>query len=198
MSKKLKPTTPRKLPATQGGAALATALVMLLVLTIVGVSAFNTIALEETMAGNLREQNLALQAVESAIRDAEINVAGFLGATSIPTDGCTNAGFKLCDATAGSDGGSRFVEGDLGAIINNLRNDGFWSGYRNVHAGVSIPDVYRQPEYIIDTGFVLDTAEADTKADRGNRIWYDTITARAFGNNPNTIKVVQATFGRRN
>ena len=198
MSVTLERFTLRKTSAAQGGAALATALILLLVLTIVGVSAFNTIALEETMAGNLREQNIALQAVESAIRDAEINVSTNLGATTIPTNGCTNIGFKLCDATSGPNGASRFVDSDLGAIIDNIRVDAFWGGYGNVHAGVAIPYVYRQPQYIIDTGFVLDTAEADTKADRGNRIWYDNITARGFGNNPNTIKVVQSNFGRRN
>ncbi len=53
------------------GAALAIALVFLLVLTIVGVTAMRTTIMEERMAGNLRDYNLAFQAAEQALRAGE-------------------------------------------------------------------------------------------------------------------------------
>jgi len=44
---------------------------MLLVLTVIGVTAMQTTTLEEKMAGNLRDQTLAFQAAEAALRAGE-------------------------------------------------------------------------------------------------------------------------------
>jgi type IV pilus assembly protein PilX len=57
--------------ARQAGVALFISLVLLLVLTIAGVSAVQTTSLEERMARNARDRMLAFQAAESAMRDAE-------------------------------------------------------------------------------------------------------------------------------
>ena len=56
---------------TQSGVVLVISLIILLLLTIIGLSATQTTALEEKMAGNLRDKNLAFQAAESALRIAE-------------------------------------------------------------------------------------------------------------------------------
>jgi type IV pilus assembly protein PilX len=56
---------------TQRGAALATSLILLLVLTIIGVSAMQMTRMQERMAGNSRDVNLALQGAEAALRDGE-------------------------------------------------------------------------------------------------------------------------------
>ena len=57
--------------ASQSGAVLIVSLIMLLLLTLIGVTAMQTTSLEEKMAGNLRDKNLAFQAAESALRAAE-------------------------------------------------------------------------------------------------------------------------------
>ena len=57
--------------AHQSGAVLAISLIMLLLLTIIGVTATQVTGLEEKMAGNLRNQNLAFQAAEAALRAGE-------------------------------------------------------------------------------------------------------------------------------
>jgi Tfp pilus assembly protein PilX len=62
----------------QTGVALIIGLVMLLLLTIIMLSAMRVTSLEERMAGNLRNQNIALQAAESALREAETRI-GFFG-----------------------------------------------------------------------------------------------------------------------
>ena len=54
----------------QRGAALVVALVVLLILTILGVSALVSTALEGLMAGNVQEQNRAFQAAETGIEIA--------------------------------------------------------------------------------------------------------------------------------
>ena len=56
------------------GAVLITGLVFLLVLTMLGISAMSINVLEERMAGNSRDLNLAFQAAESGLRDAELDI----------------------------------------------------------------------------------------------------------------------------
>ena len=65
----------------QQGAILIIALLFLVLLTIIGVSSISGVALEEKMASNLREQNVAFQAAESALRDAEIDLEAGIGGT---------------------------------------------------------------------------------------------------------------------
>lgn len=60
----------------QGGAVLIVSLLVLLVMTIIGVTAMQTTTFEEMMAGNMRDRNLAFQAAETAMRDAETLIAG--------------------------------------------------------------------------------------------------------------------------
>jgi len=55
----------------QGGAVLIVSLLVLLVMTIIGVTAMQTTTFEEMMAGNMRDRNMAFQAAETAMRDAE-------------------------------------------------------------------------------------------------------------------------------
>ncbi|MEN8166315.1 MAG: PilX N-terminal domain-containing pilus assembly protein [Pseudomonadota bacterium] len=50
---------------------LVTSLILLLVMTLLGLSAMQTSLMEETMAGNVRDHNLAFQAAEAALRDAD-------------------------------------------------------------------------------------------------------------------------------
>ncbi|MBI5462894.1 MAG: pilus assembly protein PilX [Gammaproteobacteria bacterium] len=46
-------------------------LLFLLILTMIGVASMQTTTLEEKMAGNMRDRDVALQAAESGIRDGE-------------------------------------------------------------------------------------------------------------------------------
>ena len=57
------------------GAVLIISLIMLLLLTIIGITAIQITLLEEKMAGNLQEQNIAFQAAESALRAGETDTA---------------------------------------------------------------------------------------------------------------------------
>jgi type IV pilus assembly protein PilX len=58
----------------QKGAALVIALIMLLVMTVLGITAMQVTRMEERMAGNSRDVNLAFQAAEAGLRDAELRV----------------------------------------------------------------------------------------------------------------------------
>jgi len=59
----------------QAGFTLVVGLLFLLLLTILGVTSMTTSSLQEKMAGNLRDQDNALQAAESALRSGELNVS---------------------------------------------------------------------------------------------------------------------------
>lgn len=55
----------------QRGVALIVALILLLTMTLIGLTAMNTTTQEERMASNFRDRNLAFQAAEAALREAE-------------------------------------------------------------------------------------------------------------------------------
>lgn len=55
----------------QRGSALAISLIFLLLMTLLGVSAMQGSNMQERMAGNLRDRNMAFQAAEAALRAGE-------------------------------------------------------------------------------------------------------------------------------
>lgn len=61
----------------ESGAVLLVGLVMVLLISIVALSAIRSSNLQEAMAGNMRNQNLAFQAAESAlvVGEAEVNIS---------------------------------------------------------------------------------------------------------------------------
>lgn len=79
---------------------MAISLIILLLMTIIGVSAMQSTTLQEKMAGNLRDSNIAFQAAESALRDAENSL---FSTTTLPTfsSSCAN-GFCLPAAPNGT------------------------------------------------------------------------------------------------
>jgi type IV pilus assembly protein PilX len=64
-------------PSRQGGVILFIALIFLVVLSLLGVSLYNTTSAEEKMARNYRDVELAGQAAEAAVRDAKIRIRGW-------------------------------------------------------------------------------------------------------------------------
>ena len=63
----------------QTGSALIVALSMLLVLTILGVASMQSSSLQEKMAGNSRDSQVAFQAAEAALRAGELYVFNMVG-----------------------------------------------------------------------------------------------------------------------
>lgn len=70
----------RQFQIAQRGAVLIVALIMLLLLTIIGLSGMRGTTLQENMTSNMREGNLSFQAAEAALRRGEEEaLAMFLG-----------------------------------------------------------------------------------------------------------------------
>ncbi|MFL1404007.1 PilX N-terminal domain-containing pilus assembly protein [Marinobacter sp. M1N3S26] len=55
----------------QSGSALIVSLIMLLLLSLIGVAGMQSTTLQDRMTGNLQDQELAFQAAEAAVREAE-------------------------------------------------------------------------------------------------------------------------------
>lgn len=59
----------------QAGSALIISLILLLVMTILGITAMQSTTLQERMAGNMKDRHAAFQAAEAALREAEAVIA---------------------------------------------------------------------------------------------------------------------------
>lgn len=84
------PPTRRPARRAAQGFTLIAILVMMVVLAFISLAAVSTSIVQERMAGNARDRNVALQAGEAALRDAERHIETTLNADSGFSDACTN------------------------------------------------------------------------------------------------------------
>ncbi|MBT8102529.1 MAG: hypothetical protein KJO95_06130 [Gammaproteobacteria bacterium] len=78
MNKITRTTRNWKAQHRQRGVVLIISLIMLLVVTLLAVSSMQGTVLEEKMAGNSKDRNLAFQTTESAVREAENYIEGIV------------------------------------------------------------------------------------------------------------------------
>lgn len=80
---------PLRLPRRAArGVSLLFILLMMVVLGFIGLAGMSTGIVQEKMAGNARDQAVAMQAAEAALRDAEADIEANLTPTSGFTDTC--------------------------------------------------------------------------------------------------------------
>jgi type IV pilus assembly protein PilX len=123
---------------------LVLALVFLLLLTIMGITALNTTSLEEKMTGNVKDRNLAFQAAESALILAESWIYAQIGKPIFPSNA---TGLYLPD---------NGVSGDPDGVDN--WNENIWAGanvvtYPNTPGASgsgALGKINSQPRYIIE------------------------------------------------
>lgn len=156
----------------QSGAVLAISLIMLLLLTLIGITGMQTTGLEEKMAGNLRDGNLAFQAAESALNAAEASLSPTLPA--FDTAG-TNGYYSSAAATPA------------------VTTDTFWStGNTHAYSGGTLAGINSafQPRYIIQD---LDCVPPNMPpCTAGTHIFR--ITARATGGSSSAVVILQSVF----
>lgn len=183
-------TTAARLPSTQQGVVLVVALIMLLLLTIIGLAGMRSTLLEERMAGNLRDHNLAFQAAEAALREGETNgvqaclISGFNGSS-----GCYDLTVACQNDDAADDDASCWTGRDNPAAWANWTTSG--------RAPVStIPLVDSQPRYVVErvTSTSVKKTESLKSSTEYEEVTYYRVTARGVGGNPNTVAIVQSTY----
>lgn len=143
-------TRPSPLPIPdyphQRGVALLTALIFLVVLTLLGIGVYSTTTSEEKMARNFRDREIALQAAEAALNEAKILITGsFLsGGTKrypLSDTSCYSstsiAGFS-CDPTINAATIDLFSGSVTGAPLNQIGSD-----------SPAIAGVVSQPRYLV-------------------------------------------------
>ncbi len=60
---------------TQRGAVLVVSLILLLIMTILALAASQSTRMQERMAGNMRDSDLAFQSAEASLREAEMTIS---------------------------------------------------------------------------------------------------------------------------
>ena len=98
----------------QKGVALFVVLMLLLVVTILGLSSLRSTVMEERMSANMFDRSLGFQAAESALREAETRVALAATRAAVPGSGCASG---LCATPAGSDT-ERWLDSGFSAWLN--------------------------------------------------------------------------------
>ncbi|QEY17967.1 hypothetical protein D0C16_19415 [Cellvibrio sp. KY-GH-1] len=173
---------------SQQGVVLLVGLVMVLLITIVGLSAIRGTGLQESMAGNMRDLNLAFQSAESGLRFAESIVS--ISVKTVPPFDCT-AG--LC------------VDQERGTPANSVRwwNEESWAKIA-VEADLGLKNVEHQPRIILE---LLDSDAGSCAAGEGSGIGTGSltmvgdcipyrITALGYGADENTQVMVQSAYKR--
>jgi type IV pilus assembly protein PilX len=169
--------------ARQSGAALIVSLLLLLVLTVLGVVMMQTSRMQERMAGNTRDLNMALQGAEAGLRYGEAVVAAFPGAPdttgSIPCTVCQLGTLPV-------------------AIYDPAQFD--WLANAQTYGAGTIPAVLSpplaaEPLYTIeDAGFQPYSLNIGQGDDDG-RAFYQ-VTSRSSGLSGKTNTVLQTTYAR--
>lgn len=171
----------------QRGAALAVSLMMLLVMTLIGVSAMRLSVMQEKMAGNTRDLDLALQAAEAALRFGETR----LEAASLPPPGTTAGWYSV--RTPGAEPPEASVLRSLsgwGASAPSFAHltYGLDGGYWDVAAAPQLVIAELNP--VPDPGGSLDASRPDEEANVYQ------VTARGFGGSQGTGVILQSTYRR--
>lgn len=117
----------------QKGVALFVVLMLLLVVTILGLSSLRSTVMEERMSANMFDRSLGFHAAESALREAEARVALSATRAAFPSSNC-NTG--LC-ATPDSNSTERWL-------------DSGFSGWNGATTAVA-PAASGQPQYIAES-----------------------------------------------
>ena len=166
---------------SQRGAVLIVALVFMLIISVLGVASMRNATMQERMAGNNKDINIAFQAAEAAVREAE---AAMDALASIDFDG-SNGLYLSCPDT--TDTRTACSEPDW-----QQRASTGWKGVDD-----ELSNVLRQPEYIIEQ--ISATADPGAALDSDRTIstqGYYRVTARGFGQSDRTMVVLTTTYRR--
>lgn len=159
----------------QRGAALIVALVMLLAMTLLGVTAVRNTTLQERMAGNLRDSNLSFQAAERALREGE----EFLRNPTIPP-------------FTGANG--------LLAMQDDAGQGSFWSSFDWTTNGRTAPDLDEHlagdPLYVIEELPPVPIAGGSERFAPLPDVGYFRVTARGVGGTADAVTILQTTYRR--
>lgn len=174
-------TTLRLNSKKQEGTVLIVSLVLLLVLTILGISGMQTSGLQERMAGNMHDASLAFQAAEAALREGE----RFVGSATLPEFNDSNGLYVYAP-----------TESDKNSSIPVWRRGNWsWDDAREYQG--TLQNLSAAPRYVIEELPRVLRPGASAAADEPlpDQAVYR-ITARARGGSDASEVILQSTYMR--
>ncbi len=170
----------------QQGSILIISLMILVVMTMLGVSSMSTTSLQERMAGNFRDRQIAFQAAEMTLAYAEEYAKTSINSPSIFND--TNGYYSTYN----------------GPTNLNAYNSTWWTTGANCILPTTINQVRTQPCFTIEYRGDIGEAEGTSinltgygGSSGGGVISNFRITARASGLSDNTQVILQSNYGKR-
>ena len=197
---KCTPTTAAK----QEGVTLLVALIMLLVMTLIGLSGMQETVMEDRMALSFRDRAMADISAESGLRAAEQWLAA---ETQLPLaeTSATCSTPPRCGATDG------YVVWDTGQVYNGHIQDMLWSDFQTMAVpyegsgttSSSISKIHAQPRAVIefrsfnpvDSNGYAQQQDAE-RASLGVGPYYYNVMGGALGYRADTLSVVETTYVR--
>ena len=176
------------LKCKQNGAILVVSLIMLLVMTMLAVSAMRSTTLEERMGGNSRNRETAFQAAEAVLRAGESSVEGNTTEPLATSDGSTDIWVLDAPDPDTSNATAWWKE--------STRDQSWWTtnavAYTSTLSGVGTG-----PRYLIEAAdFVRDSLNVGSQQDESGQVYYR-VTARATGGNDLALALLQSTYAKR-
>jgi len=170
----------RKTAGKQRGAVLFVSLIMLLLMTLIGISGMQTSVLEEKMAGNFKDRNMSLQAAESSLRAAE----KYLNDTATLPE---FTGVTLGHYQPTASGAARW---------DNSMTD--WSDTANdvIAYPSSLTGIASKPVYIIEEMPPVNESGSSLEASVSLTNNYYRVTTRATGGTNTAVVMLQSTYKR--
>jgi len=172
----------------QQGAVLIVSMIILLLLTILGVTSMRNTSLEERMAGNARDRHIAFEAAEAALVDAE----EFL--STVATTGAFD--------NDGSDG--LYNDDESYANIEEFVD---WDGVDPTRGFISATNIgtgegiATPPKYVVQFvnsfGTEVDRTNLDNygQGTGGGKTGLFRVTARGTGSSDNSVVFLQTVYG---
>lgn len=173
-------------PSQQRGVVLMVSLIILVVLTSMGISGMRTANLEEHFAGNLRDQNLAFEAAETALRFGEDWMAEQISKPAA-VDSC---GSPPCDI---------FMAAMLeNGYFSHQTKDWWAANGRTTYTKSAdyLDHVSNQPRFVVEEStFAPDSLGVGTGIPPGKQFYR--VTAFGQGGSEYTHVVLQSTYAKR-
>ena len=170
----------------QSGAILVVSLLLLLVMTLLGLAAMQTTGMEERMAGNTRNINLAFQGAEAGLRDAEDRIRVMV----TRPDNCSALPCVVWQRNV--------IEG-MSATPLRDRTKAWWvlnAQEYGVAGSKQIADVSIDPLNLTEElGFIPDSLTTGHGPPEGRDFYR--VTAHSFGGSETARAVLETTYTRR-
>jgi type IV pilus assembly protein PilX len=175
---------------TQKGTALVTSLLLLLVLTVIGVTAMQMTRMQERMAGNTRDLNMAFQGAEAALRNGE----DMISTQPFPPDTCSAAPCEFWDANASAVSNPETRDFTTWWVP---KTDEYEASGDHANPTRELTDLAADPHFVVE--YVTDVPDTLTKGDGSlptARYFYQ-VTAISQGATDKAVTVLQSTYARR-